>query len=110
MIFMKQSKFSNEVRVIDIINMCTMRSNADILMDFVHKSKKSTIVIDFYKIDSVSRSFAQQYVARKKLSAKNISERNINSSVKRMFVLANQKKIQRDRFDFSKWSVQQFPA
>lgn len=87
-----------------------MRVNADKLMNFLHKSREQKIIVDFHSIDSISRSFAQQYVARKKSSTKQFVEKNTNKNIRMMLALATTKKKRLQRFDFSQWETQQFPV
>ena len=69
-----------------------LRSNADMLFDSIDKSKEKKIILDFRDIQFMSRSFAQQYLLRKKKSNKEVEERNIEENITTMFeIVKNQK-------------------
>ena len=69
-----------------------LRNNADILFDSIEKSKEKKVVLDFKDIQFMSRSFAQQYLLRKKRCDKEIKEINIKEDVANMFeIVKNQK-------------------
>ncbi len=87
-----------------------MRSNADILMDAVHKNNHKLISIDFQEIQTISRSFAQQYIERKNNSSKQLSEKNVNKNVKKMFEVALNKRNNKPRFNFTDWEIERFPV
>jgi len=69
-----------------------LRNNVDILFDSIEKSKENKVLLDFKDIQFMSRSFAQQYILRKKTCKKEVEERNIEENVANMFkIVKNQK-------------------
>ena len=70
-----------------------LRLQANQFMDMVEALPDSIIVISFKKVESISRSFAHQYLSRKKESKKKIIEEDVPPLVKKMFeIVANAKK------------------
>ena len=70
-----------------VMKTLALRSNADLLFDSIEKSKQKQISVDFSDIEFMSRSFAQQYLMRKKNSSKKVIEKNIPKDVAKMFAL-----------------------
>ena len=70
----------------------SLRYNANLLFDSIDKSKEQEIVLDFSKITFMSRSFAQQYLMRKKQSPKQIVEKNVPEVVAKMFMVVKKQK------------------
>ncbi len=62
-----------------------LRSSADAFFNHLEILKDKELVLDFKGVKSISRSFAHQYLLRKKTSRKNISEVNVPKTVKLMF-------------------------
>ncbi len=75
-----------------VMKTLALRSNADLLFDSIEKSKQKQVIVDFSNIDFMSRSFAQQYIMRKKRSLKKIIEKNIPEDVGKMFALVKKPK------------------
>ena len=72
--------------VIDSNNLM-FREFAEKLIESIEKFKSTTVYIDFIHVNTVSRSFAQQYLKSRNASKKNIKEINVNLNVKKMFNL-----------------------
>jgi len=70
------------------------RMAADSFFDMLEALKSTEIVVDFDEVESISRSFAHQYVLRKKRSIKKISEINVPLHVKKMFEIVKQPKTE----------------
>ena len=51
-----------------------------------------TVVVDFSGVESITRSFAHQYVMNKSLSQKEIIERDISPEIKPMFELVERQR------------------
>ena len=66
------------------------RSSADEFFDSIESIKVENIVVDFKGIRSISRSFAQEYLDRKKKSRKITTEKNVPVLVKKMFEVVRQ--------------------
>ncbi len=62
-----------------------LRDNAVSLFDMVDSSPKCSFEMDFKDVQSISRSFADEYTKRKESSNKRIMERNVPSNVSKMF-------------------------
>ena len=61
------------------------RHNVDDLFRALHQSNFTEFYIDFSRIESISRSFAHQYLKMKKQSNLRITERNIPPIIQQMF-------------------------
>ena len=61
-----------------------LRSRADAFFDNIEQSE-SEVVVDFSGVRSISRSFAQQYLTRKRASRKQIRELHIPAAIAKMF-------------------------
>ena len=61
-----------------------LRFTADILFDRIESLPARKIIIDFVNIESISRSFAQEYLSRKRQTTKCIEEINIPLNVEKM--------------------------
>ena len=70
----------------------SLRYNADLIFDSIDKSKEKEIVLDFSDINFMSRSFAQQYLLRKKKSSKKVIEKNAPQVVTKMFDVVKKQK------------------
>lgn len=70
-----------------VMKTLALRGNADLLFDSIDKSKQKQISVDFSDIDFMSRSFAQQYLMRKKKIIKKVTEKNVPEDVAKMFAL-----------------------
>lgn len=62
-----------------------LRTVTDDLFDWLESLSAEMITLDFTVIRSISRSFAHQYVSRKKASTKQINEINLPDNVAKMF-------------------------
>jgi anti-anti-sigma regulatory factor len=70
-----------------------LRDTANEFFDYIETRKNRKIAIDFSGVSSISRSFAQQYLARKQKSRKEIVDVSIPSNIRKMFeLIKNQKK------------------
>jgi hypothetical protein len=76
----------NVINLIDVLSEdLAFRHNVDDLFRALHQSNFSEFLIDFSRIESISRSFAHQYLLMKKQSNLRIIERNIPPDIQRMF-------------------------
>ena len=62
-----------------------LRNSANVLFNYINDRNATKIIIDFKKIQSISRAFTHQYVLNKKESKKNIIDINISPHIKNMF-------------------------
>ena len=69
-----------------------LRNSADRFFDFIDSIKQDNIIIDFKKVEFISRSFAHQYYLRKKSSKKIINEINMSLNIKKMFKIVSEPK------------------
>ncbi|HUY01277.1 MAG TPA: DUF4325 domain-containing protein [Candidatus Deferrimicrobium sp.] len=83
----------NKIKLAKVISKnLIFRNSANELFDNINKSDVSEIIIDFNKIQSITRSFAHQYLINKQRSKKNIIDVNISPHVKNMFDLIEKTK------------------
>ena len=73
-------------------NSLALRDNADHLFDRVESSQKKEIVLDFHNVNSMSRSFAHQYLLRKAKTRKKIVEIGKKEEFDLMFKRARRKR------------------
>jgi len=64
-----------------------LRNSADELFNYINDLKTTRIIIDFDKIQSVTRAFTHQFLLNKEKSKKNIIDVNISPHIKNMFEL-----------------------
>jgi len=64
-----------------------LRNSADELFNHINDLKTTRIIIDFDKIQSVTRAFTHQFLLNKEKSKKNIIDVNISPHIKNMFEL-----------------------
>lgn len=62
-----------------------LRDNANYLFEKIESIREPEIVIDFSRVRSISRSFADQYVNRKRSSKKVVTEVNVPVNIAKMF-------------------------
>lgn len=75
-----------------------LRDIATLFMDKVESLRCPEIIIDFCEVETITRSFAHEYVTRKESSSLRIEEVNVPDNVDRMFkVIQNSEK--RPRFE-----------
>ena len=72
-----------------------LRDSARDFFDYLNNLDKDELTIDFKYVNTVSRSFAQEYLIRKKAMSKQINEINVPDNVRKMFhvVESNKQKI-----------------
>lgn len=61
------------------------RKGCDNLFLIMEKSTNNKVILDFSDIASISRSFAHEYLIKKNVSEKKISEVNLSPFVSKMF-------------------------
>ena len=82
---------SNRLQIREIVSEnLALRDLATEFFDKIDSMKEKEVIIDFKKVRSISRSFAQEYLLRKKESKKKIIEANVPENVKKMFEIINQ--------------------
>jgi hypothetical protein len=64
------------------------RGVADTFFDELEQNEVKKVVLDFAGVKSISRSFAHQYIVRRRSSRKEITETNVSRDVSRMLELA----------------------
>ena len=65
------------------------RNTAKSFFNYIASLPEENIIIDFRGIRSITRSFAQEYIVRKKGIEKNIIEINIPTSIDKMFCVVS---------------------
>jgi hypothetical protein len=62
----------------------TLRESASRLFDILESYREQRLIIDFSRIEFMSRSFADEYLERKEKTSKAIEEKNLPKNVKQM--------------------------
>ena len=62
-----------------------LRNSANELFNYINEINSNKIIVDFVKIESVTRAFTHQYLLNKNKSEKDITDVNISPSIKTMF-------------------------
>lgn len=62
-----------------------LRYNAIQFFDKINKEDSKEIVIDFSNVDTITLSFADEYLKRKKQSKKEIKEEHVPINISKMF-------------------------
>lgn len=70
----------------------SFRHSADDLFEYINSLSESKIMIDFSGIESITRSFAHQYIVNKIKSDKQIIECKIPFKIKPMFELVERQR------------------
>ena len=73
-----------------------LRNLANSFFDWLEDLPNDNVVVDFADVRSISRSFAHEYVKRKKSSAKSISEVRVPVNVTNMLKIIENPTHQRD--------------
>ena len=69
----------------EIASDLALRNTVQSLFDKVNKVEETNIEIDFSNINSMSRSFAHEYLMQKQQCSKQISEISVAENVEKMF-------------------------
>ena len=87
----------NNERIINLSNIISknlaFRDTADDLFSYINDLEESSIIIDFLNIQSITASFAHQYMINKEKNKKNIIERNIPNNITKMFELIENRRL-----------------
>ena len=76
---------SSVFKVVDLISPNLMfRSDADLLLDTVTKDDPESVDIDFSGIESITGTFAHQYLKRRNSSPVKIVETNMPDNIRKM--------------------------
>ncbi len=98
-----------ELKATNVFRECALRHNAERLFRAAEALEAKEVVIDFSSCESLTRSFAQEYVRRKALSKKKVIEKGLSEDSRSMLKIV-QTPRQGKRFDFSKWKESAFPS
>ena len=71
------------------------RDSADDFFSYTSRLEESDVIIDFSGVESITRSFAHQYLKNKKKVKKQIVEKNMPSNVMHMFELVKSQSSKR---------------
>ena len=71
----------------------TLRESADRLFQVLNSSKENKIIVDFSKIEFISRSFTDEYLNEKQKTKKSITEKNLKTNVKKMFMVVKDSRV-----------------
>ncbi len=85
-----------EIKVFKMTNTSNLalRFWADDLFNSLEKLHEKKLVLDFSGIEFMSRSFANEYLKLKKLSYKQITEKDMSENLKQMLKLAATTKVE----------------
>ena len=75
----------------------SFRDSADDFFSYISGLDESDVIIDFSDVESITRSFAHQYLKDKETSKKRITERNMPSNIAQMFELVKKQKSERPK-------------
>ena len=78
----------------------SLRESADRLFEVLDSSKENKIIIDFSKIEFISRSFADEYLNEKQKTTKSITEKNLKTNVKKMFSIVEASRKRKRTLNF----------
>ena len=67
-----------------------LRDSAREFFEFLESLPSEEVVLDFKDVLSISRSFAHEFVDRKRSSAKKIREINVPQNVRKMFAVVEE--------------------
>jgi len=71
----------------------SFRHSADALFEYINGLDISSVVVDFSGVESITRSFAHQYVMNKMQSQKEIIECDMPVEIKPMFELVERQRV-----------------
>ncbi|MFA6329474.1 MAG: DUF4325 domain-containing protein [Candidatus Micrarchaeia archaeon] len=84
-------KPSERVVVKDVVAQdLALRASADRLFDKINSLRVDTVMVDFSKVRSISRSFAHQYVVRRSESQKKVAEAHVPENVRKMLAVVEE--------------------
>ncbi|MFQ5406359.1 MAG: hypothetical protein ACE5DI_04345 [Candidatus Micrarchaeia archaeon] len=78
-----------------------LRASANRFFDYLESLPENQLVVDFQQVQTISRSFAHQYLLRKKKSPKRVSETNVPESVEKMFEVVQASSSKRKIIDLT---------
>lgn len=94
---------SEKIRIREQISVdLALRDSASALFNRFELLSTKEVIIDFKGVKSISRSFAHEYITKKKNSSKNILEINIPENVRKMFDVVKHPKEKTLVFDLKK--------
>lgn len=64
-----------------------LRDSAREFFEFVESLPSTEVVLDFKDVRSISRSFAHEFICRKRISQKKVKEVNVPPNVRKMFAV-----------------------
>lgn len=62
-----------------------LRNSANLLFQHINEMDANKIILDFSKVEAVTRAFTHQYLLNRKKSEKKISDVNVPPEVNKMF-------------------------
>ena len=78
------------------------RDSADKFFDSLEKSTAKSIIVDFSGVESITRSFAHQFLIRQTHSKKNVTLENIPFNVSKMFAIAKKPTLTTKAVDWTR--------
>ena len=68
----------------------SLRDSARNFFEFLESLPSEEVVLDFNDVQSISRSFAHEFIDRKRASQKKIREVNVPQNVRKMFAVVEE--------------------
>ncbi|MCE5295847.1 MAG: hypothetical protein LLG16_01935 [Euryarchaeota archaeon] len=81
------------------------RNRASQFFEMLESSDSRSIVVNFTQVQSISRSFADEYLKRKKASHLTIHERNVPNNVQKMFEIVKSPAEKKTVVDISRLKI-----
>ena len=78
-----------------------LRDSANRLVNYLDRLPEADVEVDFTAVNSISRSFAHQYITDKNLSKKKITEKNVPENVKKMFTVVAETPLKTSRLNLA---------
>lgn len=76
-----------------------LRDSAREFFEFIESLPSKEVILDFMDVRSISRSFAQEFIDRIKVSHKKIRKVNVPQNVRKMFVVVEEPREKQHIFD-----------
>jgi len=76
-----------------------LRDSAREFFKFIESLPSEEVLLDFRDVKSISRSFAHEFVDRKRSSQKKITEVNVPQNVRKMFVVVEEPRVKQPIFN-----------
>ena len=72
-----------------------LRDSARKLFEKIEAAKTDVVILDFTSVRSISRSFAHEFITRKRASSKEVKEIHVPANVRKMFVVVESPRVKK---------------